>query len=355
MNKTLAISIGLLLLLFLVLFSTTYSVSFHEVAIRQRFGQSDKDSVITKPGLKLKLPIFADQVAYLDRRLQLLETPLETIPTADGQQMVVRAYLLWRVDVDDEGHGPLEFHTRYRTIDNAATVLGDRFKTALSAGLGRYRFSDLIGPGSRIREAEHAVMQALRDLEDSGVKPVSVGISQVLLPQRTAQAVLARMEATRETLAAAERHKGNAEAERIQSESRTMADKILAFATQRAEEIRAQGHEEAARYMAQMAEDPELATLLVWLDTLRATLSQRTTLILEADLAPWHMMRLSSGVDERGIPQPSKTLAASLAAEEQLKAAERALAEASGRSLAAGGESDADQAPATDDLQDERH
>lgn len=305
MNKSLAILVGLILLVFLILFSTTYSVSFHEVAIRQTFGQAD--NVITEPGLNFKLPVFADQVTKLDRRLQLLELPQDTIATADGQQIVVKAFLLWQIDVD--GGGTRAFDTSYRSIENAQSIISNRFKTAVTSGLSRYRFSELIGAGSRLADAEDAIRRDLMALQPTGVLPVSVGVSQVLMPQRTAEAVLRRMEATRETLASAERYKGNAEAERIESEARTMADKIIAFASQRAEEIRAQGNEEAARYIAQMSEDEDLAIFLVHLDALEAALSQRATVVLEADTSPWHYMNIGARTDSRGFPLPSRLMA----------------------------------------------
>lgn len=307
MNKPLAVGIGLLLLVFLLLFSMTYSVRFHEVAIRKTFGQSDADGIITEPGLHFKLPIFADQVTRLDTRMQLLESPLETIPTADGQQVVARVFLLWQVDT--EGDGPQLFETRFRGVEYANAALNERFRTAIAAGIAQFRFHELLGAQSRLTDAEQAIMDELAALRNEGVRPVTVGISQVMLPARTSRAVLERMEATRERLAQAERSKGQAEAERIDSESRTMAEKILAFARQRAEEIRAVGNEEAAKYIQQMSEDEDLAIFLVYLDALEASLSERTTMVLPADMAPWHFMRLSSPVDARGIPHPTEALA----------------------------------------------
>lgn len=308
MNKPLALGVGLLLLVFLLLFSMTYSVRFHEVAIRKTFGQADAErGVVTEPGLHFKLPIFADQITRLDTRVQLLESPQETIPTADGQQVVARAFLLWQVDTEDGG--PHRFENRYRAIENANAALMDRFRTAIAAGISQYRFNDLLGSQSKLREAEESIRAELADLRADGILPVTVGISQVMLPPRTSRAVLERMEATRERLAQAERAKGQAEAERIDSESRTMAEKILAFARQRAEEIRAVGNEEAARYIQQMSEDEELAIFLVSLDALEASLSQRTTAVLEADMAPWHFMRLSSPLDSRGMPYPNEAMA----------------------------------------------
>ncbi len=321
MNKPLAIGIGLLLLVFLLLFSMTYSVRFHEVAVRKTFGQSDADSIITEPGLHFKLPIFADQITRLDTRLQLLESPLETIPTNDGQQVVTRAFLLWQVDT--EGEGPQLFETRYRAVENANTALNERFRTAIAAGIAQFRFHELLGSQSRLADAEQAILDELAGLRNDGIRPVTVGISQVMLPARTSRAVLERMEATRERLAQAERAKGQAEAERIDSESRTMAEKILAFARQRAEEIRAVGNEEAATYIEQMSEDEDLAIFLVYLDALEASLAENTTLVLPADMAPWHFMRLTSPVDGRGIPHPTEAMARAADERRQLAEAER--------------------------------
>lgn len=337
MNKPLALGIGLLLLVFLLLFSMTYSVRFHEVAIRKTFGQSDEQrGVVTEPGLHFKLPIFADQITRLDTRLQLLESPQETIPTADGQQVVARAFLLWRV-ISEDG-GPQNFENRYRSIESANSILQDRFRTAIAAGLSQYRFNDLLGSQSKLAQAEEAIRAELASLRSEGIEPVTVGISQVMLPPATSRAVLERMEATRERLAHAERAKGEAEAERIDSESRTMSEKILAFARQRAEEIRAVGNEEAARYIQQMSEDEDLAIFLVSLDALEASLSQRTTAVLESDMAPWHFMRLSSPVDSRGMPHPTEAMAR--AADARHRAAQAAQASTEGSSAADDAKSD---------------
>ena len=108
MSKSIAIIVGLVLLVALVLFSMTYTVSFHEVAIKTRFGKTTADSIVTEPGLKFRLPLFADRVTVYDTRLQVRETPLETIQTADGRQVVTRAFMLWKVNTN--GQEPLKFH-----------------------------------------------------------------------------------------------------------------------------------------------------------------------------------------------------------------------------------------------------
>ena len=50
MNKPFAVGVGLLLLVLLLLFSTTYTVKHNEVAIKQTFGKS---RVVTEAGAAL--------------------------------------------------------------------------------------------------------------------------------------------------------------------------------------------------------------------------------------------------------------------------------------------------------------
>lgn len=305
MSKSLAIIIGLILLAALVLFSTTYTVNFHEVAIKTRFGQVNENSVITEPGLKFRLPLFADKVTTFDTRLQLRESPLETVQTADGQQVVVKAFMLWKVR--DDAEGALKFFESYSSVEEANASLSDQFKTAMRSGISRFAFNDLIGQNSKMSEAEAAIKSEMGAVTSKGIEPVSVGVSQLVLPPRTAQAVLTRMQATRAVLSEAERNKGQAEASALQNKAKAQADKIRAFAEQRAAEIRALGDQDAAQYYAKMAEAEDLAVFLQWLDAWKASLSQYTTIVLPSTIAPFHLFNLSATTDKNGVPQPAAT------------------------------------------------
>lgn len=305
MSKPLAIIIGLILLAALVLFSTTYTVNYHEVAIKTRFGQVNENSVVDTPGLKFRLPLFADKVTTFDTRLQLRESPLETVQTADGQQVVVKAFMLWKVRED--GDGPLRFFESYSSVEEANASLSDQFKTAMRSGISRFAFNDLIGQNSKMGEAEAAIKNEMASISSKGIEPVTVGVSQLVLPPRTAQAVLTRMQATRAVLSEAERNKGQAEASALQNKAKAQADKIRAFADQRAAEIRAMGDQDAARYYTMMAEAEDLAVFLQWLDAWKSSLSRYTTVVLPSTIAPFHLFNLNSATDKNGVPQPSST------------------------------------------------
>jgi membrane protease subunit HflC len=299
MNKAFAVIVGLLLLALLVLFSTTYTVRFHEVAVKTTFGK--EETVQAEPGVHFRYPLFIDRVAKYDKRIQLVETPLVEAPTADGQSLVVRAFLMWRVDPDNV----LRFAKSYPDkMSEADRPLKDRLQTAVRGGLGRYAFDELIGAGSRLPQAEGEILAQLGTLSDMGVEPVTVGISQVVLPAKTTRAVLKRMQATRSRLAEAERTKGNSDAVGIRSEAKTTVDKLQAFANQRAEEIRGLGEGMAARLLGQMSEDEELAIFMMNVETVKEALSGYTTIFLTDQSEPWHLLNESSGAGAGAIPRP---------------------------------------------------
>jgi regulator of protease activity HflC (stomatin/prohibitin superfamily) len=146
------------------------------------------------------------------------------------------------------------------------------------------------------------------DLGDAGVVPVTVGISQIVLPGNTATAVMGRMQASKKEEANLERSRGTAVAAGIRNRASTLANKLLAFADHHATDIKSKANAEAAKYMEEMAKDEELAMFLSWLDTLRATLSKGVTIVLPTNLEPFHMLDPNARSSSEGIPEPSKPL-----------------------------------------------
>ena len=306
MTRHLAVIVGGLLFAAFLLLSSTFTVKYNEVAIRATFGSVDEESVIRDAGLHFRWPIFIDRVDKLDTRLQVIESPLEETPTADGLQVVARGFLFWRVAA--EGSGPLDFAGKYETIDGAANALQSLFRTQFAAGMGAYPFDQLIGPANRLAEAEDRIRRAMEaETADGGVEIVSVGVSQLMLPPRTARAVVERMEAERRSLAEAENRKGQAARQNLIAAANTDADKIRSFANRRAREIEGAAARYAKELLEGMRGNQELAIFLAWLDTLEASLTSRTTIILPSDIAPWHMLDQSAAGDRSEvIPQPER-------------------------------------------------
>ena len=305
MNRTIGIVVGSLIVLVLVLYNTTYTVNFHEIAVVTRFGKPA--GVVREPGLHFKAPFFIDQVTRLDTRQQLIESPLETVQTRDGQQVLVQAFMTWRVDTDPDA--ALRFYISFASLEGAQKDLETQLQGALRNVAG-FAFTDLVGQNNKLTEAESAILADLNRTRLAGTQPMTVGIQQVVLPPKTTVAVLKRMAAVQETLANLEAVKGTSAAEAIRSQAKSQADTIRAFADQWAARIEAKGNEEATVYYERMKEHADLATFLAWIDAMKSGLRGSTTFVGDTTRAPFHLLDLSSKTDAKGIPQPKDGAAA---------------------------------------------
>ncbi|MGA1223080.1 MAG: SPFH domain-containing protein [Phycisphaerales bacterium] len=301
MNKrSSAIALGLAILAVLVLYSTTFTVNFHEIAIQTRFGKPA--GVEREAGLHFKMPFFIDSVTKIDRRKQFVESPLVQASTSDGLQVMVQAYLFWQVDETDEGAQAF-FVTYGGSLEEASKYLEQTLSGAVKAVSG-FKFDELVGPNARLADAETAILAGVADAKKAGVKPVTVGLSQVALPQKTTVSVLSRMSEFQNTLAKLDAAKASSQAEALRSQASSQADTSRAFATQWASRIENKGNVEATVYYERMKEHSELATFLAWIDAMRAGLRGSTTFVGDTTQAPFHLFDLSSRVDSNGIPQP---------------------------------------------------
>jgi modulator of FtsH protease HflC len=304
MTRSLPIAIGVLFVLILVAFNTTYTVNFHELAILTRFGKPA--GVDREAGLHLKLPFFIDQVTRLDTRMQMVESSLETVQLTDDQQVVIQAFVLWRVDTEND-EGAMDFFTAFGSLDAANRALEQELPSAIQR-MRTFKFGDLIGAQSKLSDAESIVLAELQGKKLPGVKPISVGINQVVLPPKAAFAVLGRMAEVQVTLAREQESRGTSEAKALESTASSEAETIKVFAEQWATEIRSRGDTEAARYYSKMNEYGDLAVFLKWIDTLKAGMTGATTIITDTNQAPMHLFDMASPTNANGIPQPKEGL-----------------------------------------------
>jgi membrane protease subunit HflC len=299
-KKSSAIALGLAIIGVLVLYSTTYTVKYHEIAIRTRFGVPA--GVEREPGLHFKLPFFIDSVTKIDSRKQYVESPLVQTVTRDGLQVLVQAYLFWQVKDGDE-EAQAFFKSYNGSLENASRNIEDALAGAVKAVSG-FSFDELVGPNARLEDAEKAILAGVSGQTKVGVDPVAVGICRVVLPQKTTVSVLSRMSEVQNTLAKLEAARANSQAEALKSQASSQADTIRAFAAQWAARIEAKGNEEAAMYYERMKQHADLATFLAWVDAMRAGLRGSTTFVGDTTRAPFHLLDLGARVDGNGIPQP---------------------------------------------------
>ncbi len=284
---------GLLLALGLLVNMMSFTVRFTEAAVVTTFGKADQDSVVVNPGLKFKFPPPVQSVTVYDTRARFLNARLEQQQTRDDRQVIVETFLTWKVS------DPLVFYQKFRTA--SGTSAEDQYKDAEQillpllrssmSEVSKYALSDLLSVDqqeSRLAQLESDVLARMKGVADDGTVSVStygveillVGVNKMELPEKTTTEVFARMQETRRRIAASAESEGMAVAEGIRSDAQNSAQRIRDFASVRAAEIESEGGREAARYLAKLNEEPELAVFLLNLQLLREGLGKRTNLIL---------------------------------------------------------------------------
>lgn len=316
--KALRYLVAALVVLAVVAMMTTYSVRFTEKAVVTTFGKADEGSVQHEPGLRFKFPYPVQTVVKYDTRARLVETRSETVATKDNKQVILAAFVTWRVK------DPLKFFRLYgnagsREIEHyraAEAAILPKLRTEL-AQTARFDLTELLSrdpAGSKLEVLEKDVLGALTAgpaaaaFAEGGIEPMSVGISSIRLPQGTTTAVLERMRETRTTLADRAIQQGKAIAEGIRNQASADADKILAFASQRATIITSLGQAEAAPYLAALKADEEFAVFLQRIEFIRRANSQRgITLVLSPEQLGLNFA--APTVQRAGDPAPAPSAA----------------------------------------------
>jgi len=90
------------------------------------------------------------------------------------------------------------------------------------------------------------------------------------------------MRSNRQTLAQSARSDGEQLSSTIQSNAQSARDRILAFANQRAAQIRAEGERDAASLVSVFEQNPELSVFLRSTETLRRIFGQNTIFFIDS-------------------------------------------------------------------------
>lgn len=284
MKNRLTVLVGLIVVASLLCYMFAYQVRYDEVVVLTTFDKATEVSIQREPGLRFRMPWPIQKVYSYSTRLQLLESELHQLSIRDGSSVVVKTYLAWRIE------DPLKFYSSLQTIGGAEKLLEAKLNEQIGSTLGTYSFDDLVNLDPqkvKLAEIEQRVLEGLQQRlvreGGYGMAVLNVGVRRLALPEQNTTAVFESMRKTRERMAADARSSGQAQAAAIRSEANSARDRILAFASRRAEEIRAQGLKEAAQYYRAFQQDEELAITLRRIETLKKVLSNRTTFVLDAE------------------------------------------------------------------------
>ncbi|MFM7555028.1 MAG: protease modulator HflC, partial [Verrucomicrobiota bacterium] len=260
----------------------------------------------TEPGLYLRLPYPIQNVYKFDRRLQNFERKYEQTLTRDKKSPILSVFVGWRI-ADAE-----LFLKRFSgDILRAEASLESVVRNIQNSVIGRHDFSELIAPDpSQVKfeqiEKEMKDAMAVTALKEYGIAIEIVGIKQLGLPESQTAKVFERMKAERERLSKKFIAEGTAEAMRIRSEAELQRDTTLAEARRKALVLRGEAEAKATEFYKVLNQDESLARFLISLNSLEASLKDRSTLILDEKTAPLNLLRGDAAATPAGSTNPGR-------------------------------------------------
>jgi membrane protease subunit HflC len=273
MNKIGFIIVGLIAAIML-LASTLFVVDQRQLAVVYALGEIKE--VITEPGLKVKLPPPLQNVVFLDRRIQSLDSP-ETRPifTAEKKSLIIDWLVKWRIAE------PRQFiRNNGANIRNLENRLSPVVQAAFNEEVTRRTVSGVLA------DERDKVMTGVRDrLRDEaksfGIEIIDVRVKRVDFVADITDSVYRRMESERKQVANELRSQGAAEAEKIRADADKQREVIVAEAYRDAQVIKGEGDAKASLiYSEAFGRDPQFAQFYRSLEAYRATFRNKSDLMV---------------------------------------------------------------------------
>ncbi|WP_368641572.1 protease modulator HflC [Castellaniella ginsengisoli] len=267
-----------LVLLVAVLSSCMFVVRERDSALL--FALGEVRETITEPGLYFKLPPPFENVVYLDKRLQTIESrDPERIQTAEKKNLLIDSFVKWRIA------DPRQYYVTFGANSNAAVErLQAQIRDALNAAVNVRTVKQVVSSDrdTIMREIQTAVARRAQPL---GVDVVDVRLRRIDFAPEISESVYRRMEAERKQEANRLRASGAADSERIRAEADRKRQEILARAYAESQAKRGEGDATAAAiYAKSYGQNPEFYSFYRSLDAYRSAFEgQGNTLVLSPD------------------------------------------------------------------------
>jgi len=273
MNRIGSILIGVLLVIILAA-STLFVVDQRQFAVVYALGEIKE--VISEPGLKVKLPAPLQNVVFLDRRVQTLDSP-ESRPifTAEKKSLVIDWLVKWRIT------DPKQF-IRNNGVDirNLENKLAPVVQAALNEEVTKRTVGAVLS-AEREKVMQGVVKRLADEARSFGIAVVDVRIKRVDFSAQITDSVYRRMESERKRVANELRSTGAAEGEKIRADADRQREIIVAEAYRDAQKIKGEGDAKAsALYAESFGRDPQFAQFYRSLEAYRATFRSKSDVVV---------------------------------------------------------------------------
>ena len=275
--------------------STLFIVDQRQVGVVYALGEIKE--VITDPGLHFKLPPPFQNVVFLDKRVQTLDSP-ESRPifTAEKKSLIIDWLVKWRISE------PRQF-IRNNGVDfrNLESRLSPVVQAAFNEEITK---RDVRGVLAKERET---VMKDVRtrltdEAKSFGIEIVDVRIKRVDFVADITDSVYRRMESERKQVANELRSQGTAEAEKIRADADRQREVIIAEAYRDAQKIKGEGDaKSSALYAEAFGRDASFAQFYRSLEAYRAAFrSKSDIMVVDPSSEFFKAMRGADAADSGG-------------------------------------------------------
>ena len=296
MNRIVFI-VGAALIALMLLSSTLFVVDQRQVAVVYALGEIKE--VIQEPGLKWKLPPPFQNVVFLDRRIQTMDSP-ETRPifTAEKKSLVIDWLVKWRITdsrqfIRNNGADMRGLETRLSPIVHAAfneEVTKRTVGEVLSGG------RDKVMQDVRGRLADEA--------KSFGIEIIDVRIKRVDFVANITDSIYSRMAAERKQVANQLRATGGAEGEKIRADADRQREVIVAEAYRDAQKAKGEGDAKASAIFADsFGRDAQFAKFYRSLEAYRASFRTKSD-VMVVDPGSDFFQAMRAGLPAAAAPAP---------------------------------------------------
>ncbi len=285
MNK-IAVTLVVIVALIFGASSTLFVVDQRQVGVIYALGEIRE--VVTEPGLKFKLPPPFQNVVFLDRRVQTLDSP-ETRPifTAEKKSLIIDWLIKWRIAE------PRQF-IRNNGVDfrNLEARLAPVVQAAFNEEITKRDVKGVLAT-ERDKVMNDVKLRLADEAKSFGIEILDVRIKRVDFVADITDAVYRRMQSERQQVANELRAQGTAEGEKIRADADRQREVIIAEAFRDAQKIRGEGDAKAsALYAEAFGRDPQFAQFYRSLEAYRATFrSKGDVMVLDPSSEFFRAMR----------------------------------------------------------------
>jgi modulator of FtsH protease HflC len=262
------------LIALMVAFSTLFIVDQRQFAVIYALGEIKE--VVSEPGLKFKLPPPFQNVVFLDRRTQTLDSP-ETKPifTAEKKSLVIDWLVKWRIT------DPKQFIRNNGTeMRNVEARLSPIVQAAFNEEVTKRNVREMLAT-ERDKVMQDVLARLTDEAKSFGIKIVDVRIKRVDFAVNITDSVYRRMESERKRVANELRSTGAAEGEKIRADADKQREVIVAKAYRDAQTVKGDGDAKASSlYAESFGRDPQFAQFYRSLEAYRATFRSKTDVMV---------------------------------------------------------------------------